>query len=126
MHEMGIANSILDAVRTEMRHYPASRPVKVGLKIGEMAAIDEESLRFCFEALANGTNLAGLELAIDICRRQHRCGDCGREFVVRDYDFECPTCHSFSSTCIAGDELELSYVELKDDEPSTVGAESPQ
>jgi hydrogenase nickel incorporation protein HypA/HybF len=126
MHEMGIANSILEAVRTEMRRYPGSRPLKVGLKIGEMSAIDEESLRFCFGALANGTDLAGLELAIAICHRRHRCGDCGREFVVREYDFRCPGCHSCASNCIGGDELELSYVELEDNESSAVGAESSQ
>jgi hydrogenase nickel incorporation protein HypA/HybF len=126
MHEMGIANSILEAVRTEMRRYPGSRPAKVGLRIGEMAAIDEESLRFCFEALANGTELANLELAIDTCQRRHRCADCRNEFVVRDYDFRCPGCGSLASDCISGDELELSYVELEDNEPSTVGAESSQ
>ena len=126
MHEMGIANSILEAVRSEVRRYPGSRPVRVGLKIGEMAAIDEESLRFCFEALASGTDLAGLELAIEVCQRRHRCDDCGSEFTVGDYDFRCPACESLASDCISGDELELSYVELEDNEPSAVGAESSQ
>lgn len=126
MHEMGIANSILEAVRSEVRRYPGSRPAKVGLRIGEMAAIDEESLRFCFEALASGTDLAGLELAIEVCQRRHRCDDCGSEFTVRDYDFRCPACESLASDCISGDELELSYVELEDNEPSAVGAKSSQ
>lgn len=126
MHEMGIANSILEAVRAEMRRYPDALPAKVGLRIGEMAAIDEESLRFCFEALASGTNLADLRLEIEICQRRHCCSKCGAEFIVRDYDFRCPACQSLSSNCISGDELELSYVELEDNEPSTVAAKSPQ
>ena len=126
MHEMGIANSILEAVRTEMQRYPGSRLAKVGLRIGEMASIDGESLRFCLEALASGTDLAGLELVIEVCYRRHRCCDCGSEFVVRDYDFRCPACESLASDCISGDELELSYVELEENEPSPVGAESSQ
>ena len=50
MHEMGIANSVIEAVRTEAARYPGSSPRKVGLRIGELAAVDPESLRFCFEA----------------------------------------------------------------------------
>lgn len=126
MHEMGIANSILEAVRSEMQRYPGSRPARVGLRVGEMAAIDEESLRFCFDALASGTDLAGLELAIEVCQRRHVCTECGKEFVVRDYDFRCPACGSLASECIGGDELELSFVELEQNEPSPVGAESSQ
>ena len=42
MHEMGIANSILDAVRTEAGRYPGTRPTKVGVRLGELAAIDPE------------------------------------------------------------------------------------
>lgn len=52
MHEMGIANSILDAADTELLPYPGQRATKVGVVIGEYAGIDTESLRFCFEVLA--------------------------------------------------------------------------
>lgn len=125
MHEMGIANSVLEAVRKEMRCYPGARPARVGLRIGEMAAIDQESLRFCFEALSGGTDLAALQLEIELCPRRHRCKDCGNEFNVADYDFQCRACGALNSECISGDELELAYVEIEDHEPSTVGAKSP-
>ena len=126
MHEMGIANSVLEAVRREMRRYPEARPANVGLRIGEMAAVDQESLRFCFEALIAGTELEGLQLEIELCPRRHRCKDCGNEFNVADYEFQCPACGALSSECISGDQLELAYVEIEDHEPSTVGAKSPQ
>jgi hydrogenase nickel incorporation protein HypA/HybF len=126
MHEMGIANAVLDAVRSEMRRYPDARPAKVGLKIGEMSAVDQESLRFCFEALAAGTDLSGLQLGIELCPRLHRCQECGHEFRVEDYEFRCPACNALNSECISGDELELAYVEIEEHEPSTVGTKSPQ
>ena len=125
MHEMGIANSVLEAVRKEMRRYPEARPAKVGLRIGEMAAVDQESLRFCFEALTAGTDVEGLQLEIELCPRRHRCKDCGKEFNVADYDFQCEACGAVNSECISGDQLELAYVEIED-EPRTVGAKSPQ
>jgi hypothetical protein len=57
MHEMGIASSILEAVSKEARLYPGQRPAKVGVLIGEYAGVDTESLRFCFETLADGLEL---------------------------------------------------------------------
>jgi hydrogenase nickel incorporation protein HypA/HybF len=65
MHELGIADSILGAVKTEAARYPGSRVLKVGLRIGEWAGVDAESLRFCFDALKKDTDLAAAELDID-------------------------------------------------------------
>ena len=121
---MAIANSVLEAVRTEMGLHPGTYPCKVGLRIGEMAAIDQDALRFCFEAIIQDTDLAALELAIEFCPRRHRCQVCGREFVVRDYDSRCPQCTSLETTCTSGDELELAYLEVEEYEPSTFGAKS--
>jgi hydrogenase nickel incorporation protein HypA/HybF len=126
MHDMGIANSVLEAVRTEMGLHPGTYPCKVGVRIGEMAAIDQDALRFCFEAIVLETDLESLELAIEVCPRRHRCQLCGREFVVRNYDSRCPQCASLATTCISGDELELAYLEVEEYGPRAVGAKSPQ
>lgn len=121
---MGIANSVLEAVRTEMERYPGMYPCKVGVRIGEMAAIDQDALRFCFDAIILETDLALLELGIEVCPRRHRCQVCTQEFVVRDYNSRCPQCASVETTCISGDELELAYLEVEEYGPSTVGAKS--
>jgi len=65
MHEMGIANSILEAVQQEVMRYPGYRAAKVAVRIGEYAGVDCESLRFCFDAIVNGSPLAPLELGIE-------------------------------------------------------------
>ncbi|HKS76761.1 MAG TPA: hydrogenase maturation nickel metallochaperone HypA [Terriglobales bacterium] len=126
MHEMGIANSVIEGVRREMRRYPASVASKVGVKIGELTAIDPEALRFCFEAMLRDTDLAGLRLEIEICPRRHRCRACGNQFVVENYEFRCPLCGNAESECVSGDELELAYIEVEDHEPSAVGEKSSQ
>ena len=126
MHEMGIANSILDAVKTEATRYPGSQPRKVGVRIGELQAIDQDALHFCFDAIARDTELEGLQLEIEVCPRRHRCLACAWEFVVRDYEFKCPQCGDARSDCIGGDELALAYLEVDDNEPSAAGAKSSQ
>jgi Zn finger protein HypA/HybF involved in hydrogenase expression len=87
MHEMGIASSVLEAVHKELHRHSRQRAAKVGLRIGEFAGVDRESLKFCFEALAKGTEFEPLDLEIEWCRAED-----GRR----------------------GDELELAYLELED------------
>ena len=65
MHEMGIAGSILEAVGKELERYPGHRAAKVGVRIGDFAGVDSESLRFCFEAIVTGSPIAPLELEIE-------------------------------------------------------------
>jgi hydrogenase nickel incorporation protein HypA/HybF len=92
MHEMGIASSVLDAVGKEVRRYPGRRASKVGLRIGEFAGVDCESLRFCFEALVKGTEWDPLTLDID-WRRASKAND-------------------------RADELDLAFMELEEIAPT--------
>lgn len=114
MHEMGIASSVLDAVRTEARLRPGTRVSKVGLRIGELAGVDAESLRFCFEALVKDTSLDPLPLEIELRPRMHHCPTCGCTFKVADYDTACAFCGLSPTECVGGTELELSYLELEE------------
>ena len=58
MHELGIAQSILEAVDKEAARHPGARPVKVGVRIGPMSGVNRESLSFCFEIAAGDEGLA--------------------------------------------------------------------
>jgi hydrogenase nickel incorporation protein HypA/HybF len=118
MHEMGIASSVLEAVRAEAARHSGAQPRKVGLRIGELAAVDPSALEFCFEALIRETELAELEIEIEVCSRRHRCPSCGAEFDIKDYAFQCPGCGEAGTECIGGDQLELAYLELEEHEPS--------
>ena len=126
MHELGIANSVLQAVEKEAARHAGTRPCKVGLRIGELAAIDQESLRFCFEAITRGTEFESLQLEIELCPRRHRCGNCTHEFAIEDYNFRCPQCASFETECISGDELELAFLEVEEYGTCTVGTKSTE
>lgn len=124
MHELSIAEAVLQAVRRHALCYPDSRPIRIGLKIGELAALDGDSLRFCFEAIVKGTDLDGLQLAIEVCPRRQRCLSCEQEFFVQGYDLRCPQCADDRSECIGGDELDLAYLEVEEHATSGIGAES--
>jgi hydrogenase nickel incorporation protein HypA/HybF len=119
MHELGIAQSVIDAVQIEAAGHPGAKPSKVAIRLGELSAIDPDALRFSFDALIRESDLEGMELEIQVCPRRHRCCECGTEFDIKDFDFRCPQCASTRNECISGEELELAYVELEEHEPST-------
>jgi hydrogenase nickel incorporation protein HypA/HybF len=114
MHEIGIASSILESVRTEMSRRPEVRVCSVGVRIGELAAIDKDALSFAFEALSRDSPLEGIRLEVEWLLRRQKCLQCGEEFAVRDLDLNCPKCGNTGTTCIGGTELEIAYLEVED------------
>ncbi len=114
MHELAIANSVLEAVRGEAGRHPGARLLKVGVRVGELAGVDPDALSFCFESLVRGTELEPLALEIEPSPRRQLCPECARTFTVVDYDVCCPGCGASETECIGGDELELAYLELED------------
>lgn len=123
---MGLANSVLEAVRSEAARFPGTYPSKICVRIGELAAVDPDALRFCFEAMTRGTDLEALALEIEFRPRRHRCTLCGMDFVVREYEVRCPRCASPETACIAGDEIELAYLEVEEYGASPAGTKSTQ
>jgi hydrogenase nickel incorporation protein HypA/HybF len=122
MHEMAIASSVLEAVRSEARRFPGAHICKVGVRIGELAGVDPDAMSFCFEALVRDTELEPLALAIEYCPRRHRCRTCGCPFLVAGEDSLCPACGASESEFIGGDELELAYLEVDEDGARAAGA----
>ncbi|MGH9679769.1 MAG: hydrogenase maturation nickel metallochaperone HypA [Candidatus Acidiferrales bacterium] len=111
---MGIANSVLESVRTEARRFPGRHIAKVGVRIGELAGVDPDAMRFCFEALVQGTELEPLALDVDYRPRRHECLGCGEFFSPGLEDPACPRCRGIDSRFLEGDELELAYLEVED------------
>ena len=65
MHELGLAESILDLVREYVPEADAPRVERVTVRIGDNAGVVAESLEFCFQAGVAGTPYANARLAIE-------------------------------------------------------------
>ncbi len=126
MHELSIAESILEAVRKELSSRPGARPTRVGLRIGELAAVDVDSLSFCFEAVLKGTEWEGVQLDARICPQRRICNVCGHEFAVIEYNASCPACKSCNTTLSSGDELDFDYLEVETDGTLAAQVESAE
>lgn len=114
MHELGIANSVLEAAQAEARRHPGARPIKVGVRVGELAGVDADALAFSFEALTRGTEWERVALDVESCPRRHRCPVCDTTFRVIDYRVDCPECGVSRTEYVSGDQLEMAYLELEE------------
>jgi len=115
MHELGIAESILDAVRTELAAYPGAMPIRVGVKVGVMAAVDADALRFCFEIAVKGTEWSRLALAIRIIPGEVSCLECGHRMLAESTVMDCEQCGSANTMINGSDELDMDFLEVERD-----------
>ncbi|HEY3443667.1 MAG TPA: hydrogenase maturation nickel metallochaperone HypA [Paludibaculum sp.] len=113
MHEMGIAQSVIDMATREAQLKNARAVLRVSLSIGELSGVDTESLVFCFDCLKQDTLLASAALEIAYKRRRHRCPSCAHEFDILNLELACPQCQNEATQFLSGDELELSQLELE-------------
>lgn len=126
MHEMGIALSVLESLEKEARRFPGGRIAKVGLRVGELAGVDSGALGFCLEAAVRGTEWEPVVFEIESSPRRHRCEHCQQTFIVKDYEVQCPNCGDSQTVFAGGDELELAYLEVEQNEPCGVGTKSTE
>ena len=112
MHEMALAEGILDIALDYAKQNEAKAIREVGLLIGEMSGVEVESLTFSFDMLVKGTTPEGAELKIKHVPLMGKCSKCGREFHVEHYDFWCPECKDGVLKTISGREMKVEYLEV--------------
>jgi hydrogenase nickel incorporation protein HypA/HybF len=113
MHEMSIAQSLIDIIREEMQKHGVRKLRSVKVNIGKLSAIVPESLSFCFDIMIQGTDLEGAKLVMEVIPLEGRCRDCGKAFEVKDYVFLCPSCGGGKIETLKGQDLSIVEMEVE-------------
>jgi hydrogenase nickel incorporation protein HypA/HybF len=119
MHEMSLAQSLLDIVRQEMRNHQVHRLVAVNVKAGRLNAVVPEILKTAFETLIADSPYPQAEISIDPVPLELRCGHCSRHFFPEADAplfslFPCPACgHDSGHTIIAGQDLFIDSIDAE-------------
>jgi len=113
MHEMAIAQGILDIVLKTAAEHSAVKVTGIKLLIGQMTQVEPECLKFGFAALAMGSIADGANVDITIVPLVGQCNDCGQQFSVEKYCFLCTNCNSPRVTVVSGRELAVDYLEVE-------------
>ena len=108
MHELSITHEV---VRTVVAHTDGRAVRGVRLRIGQLAGIVPDAVRFCFELATVGTLLEGAWLEIEEEPGQGRCRVCGTSFDMPTLLPLCP-CGSTDAEVVGGRSLVVASVEV--------------
>lgn len=107
MHEFGLCEGILDAVRKRA----AGRGVAgIRVRCGVRHAVDAASMAQAFGIVAAGTEAAGATVEVVTVPAAVTCRDCGATGESADMIAVCPRCQSVNVQLDGGDELVLESV----------------
>ena len=73
MHEMSLAEGVLQLIEDAARRDRFSKVSTVWLEIGELSGVEPEALAFCFDAVTRNTVAAGARLEIVTLHGQGWC-----------------------------------------------------
>jgi hydrogenase nickel incorporation protein HypA/HybF len=114
MHETVVAESLLATISEEATKQNA-KPISAKISCGTLNAINDEILRFAFEALAKGTMCEGVNLQVEHRSIQARCKKCNQDFEVQLPQPRCPGCGSEDFELLPDAPLVLEEIEFETD-----------
>jgi hydrogenase nickel incorporation protein HypA/HybF len=94
MHELSIAQSILDIIDEYAARDGFLTVLRLELEVGALSGIEVDALQFALEAIRPSTNLAEALITVDMLEADGRCSACGMEFRLRETFAPCPRCGS--------------------------------
>lgn len=113
MHELSIAQALIDQVSDVAKAQSAKRVVSIRVVVGALSGVDPESLRAVFPLAAEDTLLAGATLEVETVAASVRCKTCGGVSVPDAPFVYCATCGSRDVQIEAGRELYIRSAEIE-------------
>lgn len=113
MHEMSLAEGVIQLIEDSARQNDFTRVKTVWLEIGKLAGVEAEAMRFCFEAVSRGSIADGAALEITETPGIGVCAGCGRKMEVAERFQPCPHCGDFGVTVTGGDEMRVKELEVE-------------
>ncbi|MBN1303502.1 MAG: hydrogenase maturation nickel metallochaperone HypA [Anaerolineales bacterium] len=116
MHELPVAQSILDIALRHARQAGAARITDLYLVIGDLASVVDDSIQFYWDTISAGTAAEGATLHFKRIRAEMQCMECFEKYHPGKDDLLCPKCGSVGVKILAGEEFYLDSIEV-DTEP---------
>jgi len=126
LHEIGVAQEILDAVLNIAREQEAVKVLEVNVQVGELTFLKPEQLSYAFEFVSKQSIADGAKLNVEIKPAEVKCNTCG--FVgevhyhgpeihepssVQRIFLSCPKCGSDKTEILSGSECFVREVRLE-------------
>ena len=121
MHELSIANSLIEIATEQVSKSGGGKVQAINLQIGALSCVHRDALLFSFELVSKDTMLEGANLNIDNVPVTIYCRECDREVELPGIQiFRCPHCETPSAAIRRGKELDIVSIEILENEPTQV------
>ncbi len=113
MHEMSLAEGVLQLIEDAAQREGFTRVTGVWLEIGQLAAVEPEALRFCFDAVTRSSVAEGAKLEIVDLHGQGWCLKCCVTVPMSESLGACPQCGSHQVQVTGGTEMRVKELEVE-------------
>ena len=112
MHEMALAQSMLEIVERTARDNGAGCVTLVRIEIGALSHVEPEALRFCFDVVTRASLAEGARLEIHTTQGEAWCMPCGMTVPLPRLGEACPHCGSYQLSVTGGDAMRVLDIEV--------------
>ena len=112
MHEMSLAENVLQLIEDAAQRQQFSKVATVWLEIGQLAGVEAEAMRFCFDAVTRGSLAEGARLEIIATPGSGWCGQCSATVSLGEVFGACPRCGMQPVQVTGGTEMRVKELEV--------------
>jgi hydrogenase nickel incorporation protein HypA/HybF len=113
MHEMSLAEGVLQLIEDSAKTQDFSRVKTVWLEIGQLAGVEVEAMKFCFDAVVRDSIAQNAELVIIELPGQAWCMQCSETVQVHALYDECPKCGGHQLQVTGGNEMRVKELDVE-------------
>ena len=112
MHELSIAQNMLDIAQEIAMEQGLSRITQIHLRLGVLSGVVKESLYFAYDIVTQGTMAEASSLVIEEMPVVIFCPECHEErSLFRPIPMRCPVCQTKTADIRSGREIDIIAVE---------------
>lgn len=112
MHELALAQGIVDIVLAQARAQRFAKVKTIRLSIGGLAQVEPDALTFGFDSVSRGTVAEGAVLDILRPPGEGYCLTCDGKVALARRGEPCPGCGGFQVMVTGGDDLRVVELEV--------------
>jgi len=112
MHEMALAEGVLQLIEDAARQQEFAKVTAVWLEIGELSGVEVEAMKFCFDAVTRDSIAAGARLEVIALPGTGWCMECAMTVPMAEVFGECPRCGGHQMQVTGGTEMRVKELEV--------------
>ena len=113
MHELSLAEGVLQLVEETARREGAVRVTAVVVEIGQLSSVEPDALAFCFEAVSRGGLAQGADLEIIRVAGEGWCPACAAGVPMAAWWGICPRCGGDQVRPTGGTAMRVKEIEIE-------------